>query len=345
MKFVKTSPQLTDAVECILHIYERLIIKLGRLQEAEMHESWRQGMIEILEVLESVRPIANRTDTILPMLISVAKYIHWMDNMGLDGIPFPNWKKALFPNDESIAGHPWLLMVECCYDTVGWQLQKPQPMQEQVATTSATTIPILPPSSVEEMEAKSMDNRGDDDLYDDSESEVSDKVAEVDEEVTETIRVGIMDNTVKVALMIMDGMMRMAQSRKQVQRKNPAKLSLPKLQLGQDSKSDLVQENVGQPHDEDLIDLLGADLEVDTTITSGNNVTALQETAATHSCEINSSEDLPTHQEETVAGQDTQPMTSMMVEESGAAIEVTDQSGATNEVTEEQRDTIMEEVN
>ncbi|KAI6011174.1 hypothetical protein EDC04DRAFT_2905620 [Pisolithus marmoratus] len=215
-KFVKTSPQLTEAIERILHIYERLIINSGRLEEVEMRESWRLGAIEILEVLESVRPIANRTDTVLPMLIRVDMFIHWTENMGFDGVPFPNWKKALFPKEESIAGHPWLLMVKCHYDMVGQQLQKPQPMPEQEATTSTMTILTLPPSSVgtmrqtpvrqtsvrwtphmasckgkeqvisEEMEVKSMDNRGDDDLYDDGESEVSDKVAEVDEEVVKT---------------------------------------------------------------------------------------------------------------------------------------------------------------
>ncbi|KAI6031039.1 hypothetical protein EDC04DRAFT_2898322 [Pisolithus marmoratus] len=179
MKFVKTSPQLMDAIQRILCIYERSIINSGGLEEVEMRESWRQGVLEILEVLESVRPIANRTDTILPMLISVDMYSHWTENMGLDGMPFPEWKKALFPDDNSIAGHPWLLTVECRYDTMGQQLQKPQPMLVQEATTSATTTPILPPLSVgnmrqtphmasckgkerapsEEMEAKSMDTR------------------------------------------------------------------------------------------------------------------------------------------------------------------------------------------
>ncbi|KAI6038697.1 hypothetical protein EDC04DRAFT_2896036 [Pisolithus marmoratus] len=207
MKFVKTSPQLMDAVQCILHIYERSIINSGGLEEAEMHELWRKGVLEILEMLESVRPIANRTDTVLCMLIGVDMYIHWMENMGLDGVLFPKWKKALFPNDNSITGHPWLLTVECHYDTMGWQLQKPQPMLVQEATTSATTTLILPPSSVgnmrwtphtashkgkeralsEEMEAKSMDTRQDHNLYNDGESEVSKKMAEVDEEITKTV--------------------------------------------------------------------------------------------------------------------------------------------------------------
>ncbi|KAI6018284.1 hypothetical protein EDC04DRAFT_2607886 [Pisolithus marmoratus] len=179
MKFVKMLPQLTDAIQCILCIYKRSIINSGRLEEAEMRQLWRQGVLEILEVLESIRPIANRTDTIPPMLIGVDMYICWMENMGLDGVPFPEWKKALFPNDNSITGHPWLLTVERCYDTMGWQLQKPQPMPVQEATTSAMTTLILPPSSVgnmrwtphmasckgkerapsEEMEAKSTDTR------------------------------------------------------------------------------------------------------------------------------------------------------------------------------------------
>ncbi|KAI6024531.1 hypothetical protein EDC04DRAFT_2606333 [Pisolithus marmoratus] len=76
-----------------------------------------------------------------------------------------------------------------------------------------------------------------------------------------------------------------------------------------------VQDNVGEAQDEDLIDLLGPDVEVDATITSGNEVTTLQGTPPTQSCEANSS-------------------TSITVEESSAAIQV----------TEEQGDAIMEEV-
>ncbi|KAI6046659.1 hypothetical protein EDC04DRAFT_2597794 [Pisolithus marmoratus] len=37
-----------------------------------------------------------------------------------------------------------------------------------------------------------------------------------------------------------------------------------------------VQDNVGEAQDEDLIDLWGPDVEVDATITSGNEVTTLQ---------------------------------------------------------------------
>ncbi|KAI6030261.1 hypothetical protein EDC04DRAFT_2923181 [Pisolithus marmoratus] len=354
MKFVKMSPQLTDAVQCILHIYERSIINSGRLEEVEMCESWRQGVLEILEVLESIRPIANRTDTVPPMLIGVDMYIHWMENMGLDGVLFPEWKKALFPDDNSITGHPWLLTVEHCYDTVGWQLQKPQPMPVQEATTSAMTTPILPPSSVGNVR------------WTPHMSEVSEKMAEVDEEITKTVH-GWSKKQMRQCSQSWMG--RRAQNNSESEPEgrpgSETPLTTPKPKYGQAQFTDRttlppdpescgtcvshkvictcsaawptfvrvktarvtdhchtpvnnqckVQDNVGEAQDEDLINLLGPDVEVDATITSGNEVTTLQGTPPTQSCKANSS-------------------TSVTAEESSATIQV----------TEEQGDAIMEEV-
>ncbi|KAI6137258.1 hypothetical protein F5141DRAFT_1060123 [Pisolithus sp. B1] len=106
--FVKNSLALQDAVDCILIIFERLIINLGGLEEVAKLQQWRDA--------EAVRSIANRTDNIPHMLIGVDKYVHWMENISTPGIPFPNWHQAIFPPIKSIAGHPWLLTVEWQFD-------------------------------------------------------------------------------------------------------------------------------------------------------------------------------------------------------------------------------------
>ncbi|KAI6120108.1 hypothetical protein EDD16DRAFT_1519062 [Pisolithus croceorrhizus] len=104
--FVKNSLALQDTVNCILTIFEMLIVNLGRLDKVEKLEQWRNT--------ESVRSIANRIDNIPHMLIG-------MDNP--------------LPPIESIAGHPWLLTIKRQYD-VGLQVQPPAP------TTEPTSISL-----------------------------------------------------------------------------------------------------------------------------------------------------------------------------------------------------------
>ncbi|KAI6146995.1 hypothetical protein EDD17DRAFT_1514618, partial [Pisolithus thermaeus] len=143
--FVKNSLALQDAVDCILTIFETLIVNLGGLEEAEKLEQWRNAVKDIRQELESIRSIANRTDNVLHLLIGVDKYIHWTENLGMPGIPFPDWHHALFPPLESIAGHPWLLTVERRYD-VGLLVQPPAPATEAEASMSSTT-PSRPQST------------------------------------------------------------------------------------------------------------------------------------------------------------------------------------------------------
>ncbi|KAI6037342.1 hypothetical protein BKA83DRAFT_4486363 [Pisolithus microcarpus] len=112
MKFVKNSKELGTAINRILSIYEWLVISSGTLESAEKLKRWREAVKEMREVLESVRAIANRTDNVPPMLIGVDKFIHWTDDIGTPGIPFPDWNSCLFPTPASIAGHPWQLTIE-----------------------------------------------------------------------------------------------------------------------------------------------------------------------------------------------------------------------------------------
>ncbi|KAI6143544.1 hypothetical protein EDD17DRAFT_1515602 [Pisolithus thermaeus] len=136
--FVKNSPALQDAVDRILTIFETLIVNSGGLEEAEKLEQWRNAVRDIRQELESVRSIANRTDNVPHLLIGVDKYIRWTENLGMPGIPFPDWHHALFPPLESIAGHPWLLTVERRYDA-GLLVQPPAPTTEAEASTLSTT--------------------------------------------------------------------------------------------------------------------------------------------------------------------------------------------------------------
>ncbi|KAI6019091.1 hypothetical protein EDC04DRAFT_2607612 [Pisolithus marmoratus] len=105
--FVKNSQELDNTVECILIIFEMLVLNSGGLEEAEMLQQWRDAVRAIWGELESVRSIANRTDNVPHMLIGVDKYLHWRENMGTPGIPFPNWHQAIFPHIESITSQPW----------------------------------------------------------------------------------------------------------------------------------------------------------------------------------------------------------------------------------------------
>ncbi|KAI6165084.1 hypothetical protein EDD17DRAFT_1754911 [Pisolithus thermaeus] len=143
--FVKNSLALQDAVDRILTIFETLIVNSGGLEEAEKLEQWRNAVRDIRQELESVRSIANRTDNVPHLLIGVDKYIRWTENLGMPGIPFPDWHHALFPPLESIAGHPWLLTVERRYDA-GLLVQPPAPATEAEASTSSTT-PSRPQST------------------------------------------------------------------------------------------------------------------------------------------------------------------------------------------------------
>ncbi|KAI6095941.1 hypothetical protein EDD16DRAFT_1528331 [Pisolithus croceorrhizus] len=139
--FVKNSLALQDTVNCILTIFKMLIVNSGGLDKAEKLEQWRNAvrdiqwelLIRVLLLQESVRSIANRTDNILHMLIGMDKYVHWMENIGMPGIPFPDWHQALFPPIESIADHPWLLTVEWQYN-VGLQVQPLAPTTEACLT-------------------------------------------------------------------------------------------------------------------------------------------------------------------------------------------------------------------
>ncbi|KAI6105037.1 hypothetical protein EDD16DRAFT_1524388 [Pisolithus croceorrhizus] len=149
--FVKNSLALQDTVNCILTIFEMLIINLGGLDEAEKLEQWRNAvrdiqwelLIRVLLLQESVRSIANRTDNIPHMLIGMDKYVHWMENIGMPGIPFPDWRQALFPPIESITDHPWLLTIKWQYD-VGLQVQPLASTTEAVGSTSSA-MPTGPP--------------------------------------------------------------------------------------------------------------------------------------------------------------------------------------------------------
>ncbi|KAI6096286.1 hypothetical protein EDD16DRAFT_1720045 [Pisolithus croceorrhizus] len=143
--FVKNSLALQDTVDRILTIFETLIINSGGLEEAEKLEQWRNAVRDIRQELESVRSIANRTDNVPHLLIGMDKYIRWTENLGMPGIPFPDWHHALFPPLESIAGHPWLLTVEQRYNA-GLLVQPLAPATEAEASTSST-MPSRPQST------------------------------------------------------------------------------------------------------------------------------------------------------------------------------------------------------
>ncbi|KAI6156137.1 hypothetical protein EDD17DRAFT_1764470 [Pisolithus thermaeus] len=144
--FVKNSLALQDAVDHILTIFKTLIVNSGGLEEAEKLEQWRNAVRDIRQELESVRSIANRTDNILHLLIGMDKHICWMENLGMPGIPFPDWHHALFPPLESIASHPWLLTVERQYNA-GLLVQPPAPATEAEASMLSTT-PSRPRSTL-----------------------------------------------------------------------------------------------------------------------------------------------------------------------------------------------------
>ncbi|KAI6113458.1 hypothetical protein EDD16DRAFT_1521275 [Pisolithus croceorrhizus] len=115
--FVKNAFALNDAVRRILLTYERLILKTKDLSSKERVQCWREATKTIRADLESVRHIADRTDTVPLTLIGVDKHVIWTDKVGTGESPFPDWKNALFPTTAHLAGHPWLLTVEQRFDS------------------------------------------------------------------------------------------------------------------------------------------------------------------------------------------------------------------------------------
>ncbi|KAI6001993.1 hypothetical protein EDD15DRAFT_2192689 [Pisolithus albus] len=142
MKFVKNSKELGVAVNRILSTYERLVVTSGTMESAERHKRWREAVKEMRNVLESVRAIADRTDNVPPTLIGVDKFIHWTDDIGNPGVPFPDWPSSLFPTPASIAGHPWLLTVESRFDATraGWMVR----LESPTATPVLVRVPTPP---------------------------------------------------------------------------------------------------------------------------------------------------------------------------------------------------------
>ncbi|KAI6009297.1 hypothetical protein EDC04DRAFT_2610616 [Pisolithus marmoratus] len=123
--FVKTSQQLTDAITCILEIYNRLVIGMDSLE------------------LESVRSIANRTDNVPHLLIGVDKFIHLKDDIGSEHVPFPDWYNCLFPSLDSISDHLWLLTVERQYDAThaGFMVWQEMSTSKLVLVARRATMP------------------------------------------------------------------------------------------------------------------------------------------------------------------------------------------------------------
>ncbi|KIK16185.1 hypothetical protein PISMIDRAFT_15998 [Pisolithus microcarpus 441] len=210
MKFVQTSKALDAAIDRILAIFNRLVVSLGSLESVEKLQCWREAVKEIWRELESVRLIASRTDNVPQMLIGVDKFIHWRDDIGAPGVPFPDWHNSLFPTLDSIAGHPWLLTVEKRYDTtcLGWMVQLESPMAEPVLVATATTPPRQTPplTTIEELSHADSVNKGKgkvmpeesdaiekectsrQEVDNDGESEVVEKDVVMDEEMSEPIR-------------------------------------------------------------------------------------------------------------------------------------------------------------
>ncbi|KAI6002550.1 hypothetical protein EDC04DRAFT_2908446 [Pisolithus marmoratus] len=183
---------------------------MGSLESAEMHKRWREAVKEMRRELESVRSIANRTDNIPHLLIGVDKFIHWMDDLGAKGVPFPDWYNCLFPSLDSISDHPWLLTVERRYDAtcIGLMVQQEASTMEPmlVATTTTSPQPATPTTSnvgashavtvdkgkrramPEELEAMDKQVASRRDVNNDGESEVGERAVEMDEVISEPSR-------------------------------------------------------------------------------------------------------------------------------------------------------------
>ncbi|KAI5990507.1 hypothetical protein EDD15DRAFT_2198084 [Pisolithus albus] len=139
--FYKTQEELNDAIDKIFAIYCRLIGTTKNLGPKERFNSWKEAVKAISGELDSICAIARLTNTIPQMLISVDKYVCWSDDIGSPDTPFPNWKVALQPDDADIAGHPWLMKVECRFDVIlTGQTPQSLPSTSQPATPMATCM-------------------------------------------------------------------------------------------------------------------------------------------------------------------------------------------------------------
>ncbi|KAI6023516.1 hypothetical protein BKA83DRAFT_4479452 [Pisolithus microcarpus] len=206
MKFVKNLKELGAAVNCILSIYEQLVISSGTLESAEKLKRWREAVKEMRE--ESIRAIANRTDNVPPMLIGVDKFICWTDDISTPGIPFPNWNSCLFPTPASIAGHPWLLTIESQFDATcaGWMvwLESPTagpvlvrvPMTPEPENQPISNVAPSHPVSIDKGKGKALpaesqaiewEQMTQGDVNKDGESEVVEPDIQMDEEMSEPV--------------------------------------------------------------------------------------------------------------------------------------------------------------
>ncbi|KAI5997502.1 hypothetical protein EDD15DRAFT_2194560 [Pisolithus albus] len=139
--FYKTREELNVAVDKIFAIYRRLIGATKNLGPKERFNSWKEAVKAISGELDSVRAIARLTDTVPRTLIRVDKYVRWSDDIGSPDTPFPNWKVALRPDDADIAGHPWLMKVECRFDVIlTGQTPQSLPSTSQPAAPTATRM-------------------------------------------------------------------------------------------------------------------------------------------------------------------------------------------------------------
>ncbi|KAI5982379.1 hypothetical protein EDD15DRAFT_2377888 [Pisolithus albus] len=125
---VQKSPELQKSVECILQIFDRCIVSTMNLMEVERLKCWKEAVKAtgtwvhfsstacltsfVRPTQDSVRLIINITDSIPHLLIGVDKFLHWSERIGSPTHPFPDWKNALFPTANLIAGHPWLLAID-----------------------------------------------------------------------------------------------------------------------------------------------------------------------------------------------------------------------------------------
>ncbi|KAI6041605.1 hypothetical protein EDC04DRAFT_2892858 [Pisolithus marmoratus] len=175
-----------------------------------MRKCWREAVKEMRRELESVRSIANRTDNIPHLLIGVDKFIHWTDDLGAEGVPFPDWYNCLFPSLDSISDHPWLLTVERRYDAtrIGLMVRQEASTTEPmlVATTTTSPQPATPTTSnvgashavtvdkgkrrvtPEQLEAMDKQVASRRDVNNDGESEVGERAVEMDEVISEPVR-------------------------------------------------------------------------------------------------------------------------------------------------------------
>ncbi|KAI5983998.1 hypothetical protein EDD15DRAFT_2521873 [Pisolithus albus] len=110
MKFVQKLKELDAAVDHILSIFNRSVVTSGSLESGVRFQRWREAVKEIRRELDSVRTIANRTDYVPPTLIGVDKFIHWTENLGSPGHPFPDWQRWMV-RLESPTANPVLVRV------------------------------------------------------------------------------------------------------------------------------------------------------------------------------------------------------------------------------------------